>query len=304
MDRSAEIERVLKRLGIDYKIVSNNYMISCPMHSDESPSFGIRGDGVWNCFSCNESGGWKDLSKLLGFRARHFTFQDLITDKFKKLSETSKQIVSVDLPYDFVAYDENIPDNVLKRVSVEIISKYRIGEAKITFPKYFIIPIIIDGYRSYICRHLMRTPAMNEKRWRFAEGFTKVLFPNPAEETIIVEGILDALAIEDFGFLSSACFGHSLSDNQISQLLSVGTKRIVVLFDSYEDHYLASLKRIFKMTNNLFNVSAMRLDKDADEVDKDIFLRAYEERINLSDELDRMMVDRFQQKVLRKIDLR
>lgn len=304
MDRSAEIERTLKRLKIPYKLVSNNYMISCPMHSDENPSFGIRRDGVWNCFSCNESGGWKDLSKLLGFRARKFSFEEIVNDKFRQFRKESKQMKSAKLPYDFVEYGENPPASVLERVTLELIKKYGIGEATSTFPRYFIIPIRVKGYDSYICRHRIRKPLGNERRWRFAAGFTKVLFPNPTQEIVIVEGILDAFAVEDFGFSASACFGHLISDLQISQLLSSGTKDIILLLDDYEDHYLVSLKRIFKMMKDLFNISAMKLGKDADEVDRDTFLKAYEERIYLSDEMDRVMISNFQKQVLRKMKLK
>lgn len=302
MNRSSEIENVLESLGVDYRIVSDNYMISCPFHDDQRPSFGIRRDGVWNCFSCNESGNWKKLAQILGFKTKKLTFQELIKNKLTATEKSSNVVKLTELPYDFIEYGNDPPASVLERISLQNIVKYGVGEARTTFPRYFIIPISVNGYQSYICRHRTRQPTRNEKRWRFAEGFTKILFPMPEREVILVEGILDAFAIEHFGFAASACFGHSINDLQVSQLLSVDVEKIVFLFDSYEDHFSTSIRRTFRNVQQFFSVSVMRLSRDADEVDKEEFVEAYEKRIYLSDELDQMQVTDFRERVVERMN--
>lgn len=277
-------------------------MISCPFHSDEKPSFGIREDGVWNCFSCNESGGWKELSTLLGFETKKLSFEEKVKEKFRHAESKLEKIKSKELPYDFIEYDDNPPANVLERISSNLVKKYGIGEATFTFPRYFIIPIRVNGYNSYVCRYRIRKPAKHIRRWRLAKEFSKVLFPEPKEETIIVEGVLDAFAIEDFGFSASSCFGHSLSELQISQLLEADVKRIVLLFDSYEEHYSKSLKNTFKILAQFFNVSVMRLGKDADEVSREEFIESYEKRICLSNEMDRMLNNEFREKIMKGLN--
>ena len=46
---------------------SVNAMLHCPFHEDRTPSFSIHlDDGVWHCFSCEESGTLNSLYKRLG----------------------------------------------------------------------------------------------------------------------------------------------------------------------------------------------------------------------------------------------
>lgn len=54
-------------LGYPVPERSVNAMIHCPFHEDRTPSFSIHLDeGVWHCFSCQESGTLKGLYRRLG----------------------------------------------------------------------------------------------------------------------------------------------------------------------------------------------------------------------------------------------
>ncbi|WP_394863129.1 CHC2 zinc finger domain-containing protein [Paraclostridium bifermentans] len=69
------IRNFLKENKLDGDMVmrGNNYFISCPFHSDSSPSFSINFDSdVYRCFGCPSKGGYlnlyKDYSDHLGFK--------------------------------------------------------------------------------------------------------------------------------------------------------------------------------------------------------------------------------------------
>jgi len=300
MNKRDEIESVLKRKNIPFKIINGNYMISCPLksHEDRNPSFGIRFDGVWNCFSCEKSGGWKDLEEVFGFRAKKVSFSEIVNGKLQQLHQ-QEEFQSTSLPLDFQTYNGDIPAKVLARVSEDSINKFGIGEAKRTYPGYFIIPIEIEGYKSFACRHMIRNP-LHLKRWLFPRSFQKVIFPSPKKSIILTEGLIDMMAVQDFGFAASCCFGHHISDFQLAQLLS-GVTEVTLLFDSYETHFLQSIKKTFKKLNGAIQVIVMKLQKDPDEVTKEEFLVSYKNRVDLSNGIDELREQKFRSDIVAKL---
>ena len=60
-----KLKNILEINGIkNYKKIGNWMMTNCLFHEDDNPSFGINiNDGGYNCFSCHESGNFKQLVK-------------------------------------------------------------------------------------------------------------------------------------------------------------------------------------------------------------------------------------------------
>jgi len=299
MNRKNEIEKILKKHNIDYNLVGNNFMISCPFHEDKNPSFGISFEGIWHCFSCEKRGIWKEFLESWGEREQEVSLIEIVKDRLSA-DINDELITNQFLPSDFVPYDEP-PAKVLERISERNIKKFGIGDAKRSLPGYFVIPIKTNNHSSYACRHLIRKP-LYLKRWLFPKGFRKVLFPLPEDNVIIlVEGLIGMMAVQDFGYVSSCCFGHHLTSLQIHQLIDSSVERVILLFDSYEKHFVNSIKQTFRTLNQIIEIEMMKLLADPDEITLEEFYESYENRISLSNTYIQFRVGKFRNLVNSKI---
>jgi DNA primase len=293
MDKSTEIEAALNSKDISFKIVGDNYMISCIFHDDTHPSLGISREGIWNCFSCGSKGNWQQFAKEIGIIADEVTFADLVNDKLNRRNDVRKKLESTGLPHDFMPYNGKVPMHVKERISLDNIATFEIGEATMSYPGYFVIPIRYGDYVTYTCRHLLHAPGSQRKRWMFAKGFKKILFPRPTKQMILVEGIIAAFSLIDCGLGASACFGHDINEIQLCQMIETGVEEVTLLFDRYEDHYLDSMSKAFQLLSTRFDVSVMKLDNDADEVTKREIMTAHNERIDVVAAYERMITREF-----------
>ena len=241
MKMKFDVEKTLTDLGLQFEDKGNRFLLCCPYHHENTPSFSIyKNSGKFVCFSCGVKGGLADLVK-------HVTGEQISFDNYKKAYSvcTPKKLVTgikKDNNYETEGELLSVFDN--KRVleycwsigfSNEFIEnfhivysqKFRFINNGILQPNYLynrlIIPCIYDGkIVNYECRDFTKKSRI------------KVLYPRGGcvdflfnwdsidleKEIYVVEGIKGLSHVWDlYSKNVVSTFGRYLKDNQKQLLL-------------------------------------------------------------------------------------
>ncbi len=94
------------------------------------------------------------------------------------------------------------------------------------------------------------------------------------ENIIIVEGYMDAIALQKFGFLNAvASLGTALTENQ-ARLIKKYTDNVIIGYDQDGAGQAATLRGLDILANHGLNVKVLKLDRD-DVKDPDEYLNKY-----------------------------
>ena len=94
------------------------------------------------------------------------------------------------------------------------------------------------------------------------------------DNIIIVEGYMDAIALQKFGFLNAvACLGTALTENQ-ARLIKKYTDNVIIGYDQDEAGQDAIMRGLDILANRGLNVKVLRLDRP-DTKDPDEYLNKY-----------------------------
>lgn len=140
LEIEADIETILKRLRVeaidlgknifrDIKYSGDNIQTNCPFHRDSKPSFGINKEGLFHCFSCEESGNLVTLVKQVLDFSTYEAAKQWIIDNYDATLVLTDNLEDLYKGFDYGTEDKSkikIPEKKeITYVSEEELEKYR-----------------------------------------------------------------------------------------------------------------------------------------------------------------------------------
>lgn len=234
---------------------------SCPFaanhaRGDKRPSFGISvSKGVYNCFSCGESGNLTMLAeRTLGMtrvEAMEAVYRDLTPAEALAMMQSPGYEPSRVTPmeFDISKWSKNKHKYWAKRgFNEETIGKWQLGydpqENRVVVPIYFKKELVGWTKRAL--------DDVTKPKWSHSNGvpMSKVLFGMDAfsgESAILVEAPLSAIMLDQYGIKGAvASFGASLSDEQ-AVLLRTNYNNVLIFYDPDEAGARGTEKAIKKL---------------------------------------------------------
>lgn len=248
---------------------------SCPFpvheHGDRNPSFGINvSKGVYNCFSCHESGNLVQLcERLLGMNrmeAMSEIYSDMTLAEAFELMESgsgwSRTALSP-LECDITDWCSNRHEYWHQRgFTDETIGKWRLGydpsENRVVVPVYFNGELV--GWTK------RRVNESDSPKWKHSRDFYKnaVLFGidnTVGDSCILVEAPLSAIMLDQYGIGNAvASFGCNLSDEQ-AILLRSNYNNVCLFYDPDEAGRVGAAKAI-KLLERFVNLYIVPYSRD------------------------------------------
>lgn len=221
---------ILQNAGIDVvkEGSDGNFICHCPFHDDYHPSFSIKENGLWICFSCGRRGNIETLSYLLN---KTFPSMDLasIDDVKHKLtpevSDESKYRV------DCAVYADTYDHKYLasRGISLETARKFSVGYDRLSESVVFPFKPNAHDVIAYTLRSIHdKTHVTVGKK---SKGFFGQQFLDYDKPIVIVEGQIDAMKANMLGFDNVvAVGGATLSKTQMDIILRF--PKVVLGFDN------------------------------------------------------------------------
>lgn len=318
--------KLLKELGVKNILpLVNDVMASCPFHNDVKPSFGInKRTGVWHCFTCEAvgEGGKGDLISLVA-RLKKMKYKKAIQYLYrfagikKDLIVESKDIVgqikdiikgrSNKKEYKkpvtrlYVPKDTN-PNFVYgleyfknRGIHKDTLQNHNISFCLKGFYRNRAIIPIEDEHGKLLLFEARDITGMNSDKVLYPKGAKKaetlynINNAKKANSVIIVEGIMDALYLEERGFNTVAVFGVNISNKQ-EELLNKYFRRVYIAFDGDREGYKAMIQQSKKMALHL-SVYIVTLPKntDPDELDKEEMQKLIDSSVEINSYLSKQL---------------
>lgn len=302
--------------GISGRKIGDNYMICCPYHGERNPSFGIsfKGNrkGMFNCFSCSESGTFFHLISFLDgitlkrtvkkFISGEMTSKVLknIQSKFLEgiKTKTTKNKIRIlkksilkkyKIPYgDYLEYLLKV-----RRFSKDDISKWKIlccDEGKWKRRVIFPVPDRKGRLIGITARKIDEVDKIYKVRKVKNTDVKKVLygirFIKKGSPLVIVEGECDAIYLHRFGIPAVCISGNSISETQIKKIIKF-TDKAVLSFDGDLKYKNAKMKASVRKEKDklikYIDVDIVKLpeDKDPNALSSSQVKKYYKEYLNL-----------------------
>lgn len=271
-----KVSDILVDLGITFKSVGQNYIVSCWHHLEKVPSMSIdKESGVFHCFSCKNSGnlftilkqhldisGIEALQYLSKFhdvkkdgaeeRIRHFK-EDVLTPRSKR-KELSRHIIKMPkhTPIRFHKY--------LAKRGFTVSEIFEWGMSQVDYIQpiedfrgyggWILIPIYHKGI---LRNYFLRSPFSNKKRYG-TYGIKDVLFgydsANDFSKPIyVVEGIFDMIMLRRTGVQVVASLTNRLYEKQYDLLKQYS--KIVIVPDNDEPGFSLAFEALPFVANNI-----------------------------------------------------
>jgi DNA primase len=232
------IENKLNRLRINYKITGEDFILAqCinPSHRDATPSMSINvKTGYAKCFTCGFVLGkeyW--IEGVYDVDEEEIERQALYNKLKSRKTSNSVETSPIILP----PKSEEIPKNY-RGLSNEILQKLDIYVCKVgRYKDRVILPIKYgDKVKAFETRAL--TDDITPK-YLHSKGFSvkELIYPynliGKKSYVVLVEGIFDAIAMNDYGLCSICNFGVAFNFNRdkINKLIELGIDTIYISFD-------------------------------------------------------------------------
>jgi len=305
----ANLEKVLKYLKIDYTHNGDSYRSACPIHGGTSKtSFDINSEtGMWYCHSKCKIGG--DIIELVQ-KLKGISFLqacDLIADisgftidgiEFTKeeishYEDAKEWIESLTEEIEFKEYNLDVQEifkvNEYRGLSKELLEEYEIFYAKefilsngtthnrIGFPIYFLNKLIgvqlRATRRNAIPKWISQPKGLSVGNALY--NYDKICTQD-IEFLIIVEGIMDCLALIEEGYPCVCTFGSKVTDKQKEFLENLGVD-IYIAYDGDTAGRKGALKSFEKLQ---YTCDVYFIDipdgHDPYTIDKELFRELFE----------------------------
>lgn len=224
------------------KQVGETIFVSCPFHSEKTPSFRIfvsptsKSPGWGKCYGCGQKTAWDNYAEKLGLKPykwskpeQQFARPLIRADEFDSGSSTD-QFTFYDLPAGKVW--RHIKTDLLIDIGCKQITQYN--------TKFIYMPVnILGNERGYIRARMRKEadkPSYLNKKGRWSEHYG--LFPfdytmrNKPKSVVLVEGPRDALRLLSFKIPALAILGTQSWSKRKSSLIEIaGVKNVIMCFD-------------------------------------------------------------------------
>ncbi len=256
-------------------------VISCPYHSESIPSCYVNEDGIWHCFSCQESG---KLPKLIGecFDA---------DEKYGKQWLVSNYVGDVLVEHKENLFDDNLfEDKKEEFLDESILDKYedwhpyldkrhldkdicRLFKVKYDAEKEMIVfPVWDEHNRLY----MLTRRSVNDKTFHIDYNKEKPVYllnyiiKKGIPEVTVCESQINALTCYGFGYPAIAMFGTG-TDYQYKILNKSGIRFYHLAFDGDDAGRKATKKFIDNITNAFIDVIMIPEHKDVNDLTQEEF---------------------------------
>jgi 5S rRNA maturation endonuclease (ribonuclease M5) len=242
--KSYDWYEILKALHLDPPIDGGEYQIICPLHDEHRPSCSINVDtGKWICFAGCGAGDLQLLVKLMrkttASEARTFVEQHGMyriptpSDLFKHVVvDEDKPLPEIPFPFE----KGRVPKWVYKRgINKESLIRWEAGvddKAGLALP-------VRDANQRMVGWVLRQRVA--EPKYLYYPGMkkSKVLFgqhllPEHVDVLYVVEGSLDAISLDQYGYSVVSLLGSMISAAQVNLLRNIKADKIVLVLDNDE----------------------------------------------------------------------
>lgn len=269
------VEKLIETFDLQRARMSgDNLMASCPLgtHVDKHPSFGINVfSQKWNCYTCGIGGNsLRSLAYKIGIQLPF----DMLLQSIKLSNETEVKIDNEELKKFLKIIEYPYRYLINRGVSAKVCKENLIGG---TEDNGVVIPIL--DINSVIKAFVIR----NEK-WAGRYGFypenvkrTDLLLGMRKQmtECYLVEGVVDKLKLESWGYDSVATLGNALFEDQAKQLLINCDKIILVPdMDNGGKNWYKDVRKLLKGKIPVFGI---RNSKTKDVGDKNYYQEDFEE---------------------------
>lgn len=249
--------------------------VTCPFHKEgmeRRPSCYIREDGIFHCFTCNESGTLdKFISEVKGcsietaqqwlidtfggvYSKPKYKLKDIVLPAVKPKEYLDESVLNTYEPYHPYMTQRRISDEVIKEFQI----KYNPKTKSIVFP-------VRDKYGKLI---FTTERSVEGKRFYIEDKKVKPVFllynilRNNFREVYITESQINTLVCYSYGKKAVGLFGAGVTDEQIKDLNNTSVTHYILALDPD----IAGLKGIFRLYDNLKDkfISVMVLPEGKD----------------------------------------
>jgi len=264
------VKELLQDRGIQVKEAGRDYLIKCinPEHSDSNPSMRVdKITGIYQCFSCGAKG---NMFQHLGAEPNPI---DIAVSKLQGKIRDLMVTTNLVFPADAVPFAKDYRD--IKKetyIEAEAFTTFSIQELadRLCFP----LRDMRGNIKAFIGRALHSDLSA---KYLFYPAHVKVpIFPVSPEvyknSLIIVEGIFDALNLQDKGLTNVICAFGTTSllksyKDKLSHFKILGVNKFYIMFDGDKAGQSAAKKLETILNENGFNAETVELPKDRDPGD-------------------------------------
>jgi DNA primase len=227
----------LNRLGINYKITGDNFLlISClnPNHPDKKNSMFVNTvTGYAKCFTCNyhlDKNFW--LEGIIDVDIEELERQALYNKlKSRKKKEITKNVEIILPPKseEFTDSYRGLSNEILKKLDIYICRQGKYKDRVILPIKY---ENEIKAFETRALTDDIQPKYLHSKGMSSKELIYPYNLINKSY-VVLVEGIFDAIAMNDYGICSITNFGVAFNFNQskINKLIELGVETIYISLD-------------------------------------------------------------------------
>jgi len=237
--------------GVELKQTGSSLIGKCPFHDDTKPSFSVQPEhGLFNCFSCGESGSPFDLVMRIEKVGFPEAFQKLaevagVELKHASVKKAEEPLLEekADNPHSALLKNQERIDYLRQHrgISLESITKWKLGWAG----ERVVIPVRDKHGNLVNLRMHKPSCTKDEEKTISVSGHGKLrLFPAlppDGDPVLIVEGELDCIKANQEGFSAvsgtAGCFNWNV---ELSRRLS--GRNVVVCYDNDENGIKGSAK--------------------------------------------------------------
>jgi len=298
-----DVGKLLDRLGLEYKIAGDDYIVKCWHHPESKPSMFINIEGgFYHCFSCHSKGNlftllWDHLNisgldaveYLNQFDKGGFTDEEMRvylenTIRNRSLSNQPIEINSIELP----KHEKITQNDYLKTRGITPRDMISLDIGIITgypYNNWIIIPIYFKGI---LRNYFLRSPNSNRKLYGKYD-ISDILFGLDSADNFslplcLSEGIFDMLFLRKAGLQSSAILSNRLLPEKRFHLKSYS--EIVIFPDNDENeaglHVIEDSQNLLRHTKVSVAVLPKGINDPGDCWNKLYILReSYNNRISL-----------------------
>jgi len=214
-------------------------LAQCPFHADLDPSFSVNlATGLWFCFGCGAKGNAKTFAKKMrmGDITTPPPSMGRVRDRVKALRGKQDYEPPAEASITTMYPGEEVWKN-FRDVDAAAVRRWELGYDPMA--DALLIPVRAANRApiGIIRRYL--APLPDQPKYRYPFGFPRKstvyglhLITGPW--AVLVEGSLDAVAVDSIGYPCVAMLGSRVSEDQAAAMRRVGITTLVLAFDNDE----------------------------------------------------------------------
>ena len=219
---------------------------NCHVHDDNNASASVNIEkGVWCCYACGARGKVGEAQEFPDFSMFHRSIEKTLQPRPEPYAESWLDVFD----------SGQVHPYWLSRFSEDTCRKFRLGyDFSVSKPCY---PLRYPNGSVAGVVHRSIDGSHPKYRYPYGVDIGKLLFnyrPFIFDELWLVEGAMDAIALDEAGYDAFAIYGSRLKESQIDLIIKCEPKKIVLCFDKDRAGSAAKLEASQILAAKGFNV--------------------------------------------------